>query len=253
MLNELKELQKWLKIPMAGVAVKTAIQAYQKKHGLKITGTPTHELWEHLAKGKKNNVIPVSHNESKKEDFSDDDAKLNEIPKEEIEIKETLPTSASILELYVLFQNTDWDRVKRAKQGLPYCFSHCTATRQTATVKAIQNGWRARGWVNDGYNVLTSANGDWTYLVAFDKVANGVAGFNSKAIHKSYIGGVNEQGKGFDNRTPEQLLFDKHWHYLIRKYCPWIEERGHNEVSNKACPSYKVKEWLKTINTTTIS
>lgn len=238
MLNEQTELAHIFKVPVFSAALTVAIKEFQKRVGLPQTGKPSPKMWQILAKGKENKVIAVNQSSSV-EDF-DDDAKQAE-PET---MAESLPTCSSILELYVLFENTDWELVKRNKKGLKESYSHCTATRQDASFKALQNGWRARGWKSDGYNICVAANGDWILFMPFHLTSNGVAGRNSFSIHKSYIGGIDSNGRAIDNRTPEQILFDKHWHYLISVYCPWVKERGHNEVSNKACPSYNVQEWL---------
>lgn len=240
MLNENQELAKIFKTPVFGSALTIATKQFQKRVGLPETGKPSAAMWRLLAKGKKNNVFAINQNESKTENFDDDDIVIVDD-----KLEEKLPTCASILELYVLFENTNWELVKSSKQGCPYSFSHCTATQPEVAFTTLQNNWRRQGWVNDGYNVCVAANGDWILMVPFDRISNGVKGFNSKSIHKSYVGGVDKSGKAKDTRTPEQILFDKHWHYLISVYCPWMEEKGHNEVAAKACPSYKLKDWLK--------
>ena len=129
--------------------------------------------------------------------------------------------------------------VKITRQ-IDYIFVHCTATQPTATVTAIENYWRnRRGWRNPGYHVILPPTG-FTLLHDFNLVANGVAGYNSRSLHISYIGGVDTNGKAKDTRTASQSRY-------INLFCSAMSERlkcqimGHNEVSNKACPSFDVK------------
>jgi N-acetylmuramoyl-L-alanine amidase len=242
MLNEKHEIAKLLKVPVAGAALTIAIKEFQKRAGIPQTGVPSPKMWEILAGDHKSKIVPINKIDDPKEDLDDDDQAT-----EPAKVSENLPTCASILELYALFANTDWDAVMK-KRNIKEVFYHCTATRQDATFTALQNGWRARGWKNDGYHICVNAAGDWILFVPFENVSNGVGGRNSGALNMSYIGGINKNGRAEDNRTPEQIEFHKHFHYLVKKHLPKAEERGHNEVAAKACPSYNLKNWLKTLN-----
>lgn len=153
---------------------------------------------------------------------------------------------------------------------IKYIVLHCTASPQTQTVQAILAYWKnVLGWKTPGYHHLIEPNGTVHDLVPIDKPSNGVAGYNSNSIHISYIGGVstkethplNAPGTPVDNRTPEQKAAMK---VLVRKYRQMFPKaiiQGHRDFSPdknrngiiepnewiKACPSFSVKEWLKTV------
>lgn len=133
---------------------------------------------------------------------------------------------------------------------IKYIVLHCTATPQTTTVKQIQDYWRnVNRWRSFGYHDIILPNGKIENILDINKIANGVAGYNSNSIHISYIGGVDANNKPIDNRTPEQkdsqvILLQKY-----KKLFPTAVILGHRDFAGvkKACPSFDVKEWLKTI------
>lgn len=117
---------------------------------------------------------------------------------------------------------------------------HCTASHQTASVSAILNIWKRKGWRNPGYHVLLPVNG-FTIIADFNSISNGAIGYNTHGLHISYIGGVTKEIKPVDNRTSSQRrLIDVFLYELIKRF-PDIRVIGHNEVARKACPCFKVK------------
>jgi N-acetyl-anhydromuramyl-L-alanine amidase AmpD len=145
---------------------------------------------------------------------------------------------------------------------IKYIVIHCTATPQTATVAGIQRYWReVLGWNSPGYHRLILTDGNIATLSPDWAVCNGVAGFNRNALHVSYIGGVDANGKPIDNRTEWQkdALYEvvKEW---AAKY-PTAKIMGHRDFSRdlnrdgvlqpsewaKACPSFDVKEWCEQV------
>ena len=139
---------------------------------------------------------------------------------------------------------------------------HCTATPQTATVASIQRYWReVLKWKANGYHAIIAAGGIITRLAPDEAICNGVAGFNRNALHVSYIGGVDENGKPLDNRTDAQkaalYFFVSGW---AAKY-PDAKIMGHRDFSRdlnrdgilqpsewaKACPSFDVREWCEQV------
>lgn len=127
---------------------------------------------------------------------------------------------------------------------------HCTATSQQATVEAIQNYWKNNlGWKNPGYHFIIDPAGTVFMLLHPDKVSNGARGYNKDSLHISYIGGIDKlTKKPLDNRTPAQK---KKMKKLVKQYLKElgdIDVIGHNEISNKACPSFDVQQWLRDEN-----
>lgn len=135
-----------------------------------------------------------------------------------------------------------------SKREIKYIVIHCTATQPEAKIEDIKAYWKNHlGWTNPGYHFIIKRDGDIIQLQNENSIANGVAGFNSKSIHISYIGGIDRKGKPADNRNraQEDAMFDKIVE-LTEKY-PDAEVKGHRDFPGvkKACPSFDVKEWLK--------
>lgn len=126
-----------------------------------------------------------------------------------------------------------------------YIVIHCTATIPEATVQGILNYWRdEKGWNNPGYHILIDKYGKQYELQSFDKIANGVKGFNHNSIHISYIGGIDSEGNPEDTRTTAQraAIYE-----AIRKaidYAGYVRILGHRDFPGvtKSCPSFDAKE-----------
>ena len=134
-------------------------------------------------------------------------------------------------------------------RNIKYLAIHCTATPQTTTIQSIKNYWRnVLKWKSVGYHYIIEANGKVTQLADISLITNGVRGFNSESIHISYIGGVDPKNKPIDNRTDEQIKSMIKLIKDIKKVYPNIIIQGHRDFgAKKACPSFDVKTWLKSV------
>jgi N-acetylmuramoyl-L-alanine amidase len=127
---------------------------------------------------------------------------------------------------------------------------HCTATAQSAKVESIVNYWRNNlKWKNPGYHFIIEADGTVHNLQSIEKPSNGVRGHNSKSIHVSYIGGIDGDGKGLDNRTPEQKESQIWILKKLKSKFPSAKILGHRDFPGvkKECPSFDVKSWLEEV------
>ena len=145
-----------------------------------------------------------------------------------------------------------------------YLMIHCTATPEGREVSAqdIIN-WhtlpkpRGRGWRQVGYSDMIHLDGSLTNLVEYDydgiidswEVTNGARGYNGIAKHVVYVGGLN---KGWtkepkDTRTEAQKEELEKYVFLEIYMYPDVKIIGHNDVSQKACPSFDVKQWCREI------
>lgn len=162
--------------------------------------------------------------------------------KEEEEMPETLSSietqkvSDNVNLLIKLIQDTEITR------DVDTVWIHCTATQPTASVSSIENYWyNTLKWKNAGYHILFKADGTFSYLQNFNAPSNGVQGHNKKGINISYIGGIDPKGKPKDTRTEDQkFMLELAIKLFMEK--KKLKLRGHNEVANKACPSFKVKD-----------
>lgn len=127
-------------------------------------------------------------------------------------------------------------------RGIRYLVVHCTATPSGTKVEAIQRYWREHlGWKAPGYHKVILEDGTVVPLADDETICNGVAGYNRQALHVSYIGGVDKDGKtAKDTRTPEQkaalMSVLKAW----RKKYPLAIIQGHRDFPgvSKKCPSF---------------
>lgn len=136
-------------------------------------------------------------------------------------------------------------------RNITHIVLHCTATQPNATVAAIQRYWREeKKWNSPGYHYIIDASGKEHQLLDESRPSNGVAGRNSTLINVAYIGGIDRAGKPFDTRTPAQIAAMIMLLRRLRSRYPNAAIVGHRDFPNvhKACPSFDVATWLRTIN-----
>ncbi|MCM1310880.1 MAG: N-acetylmuramoyl-L-alanine amidase [Bacteroides sp.] len=149
-------------------------------------------------------------------------------------------------------------------QALKYLVIHCTATPEGRDVSGDDiRRWHTspvslggRGWKQVGYTDLFHLNGSVERLVANNEddivdnweITNGAKGYNSISRHIVLAGGYASDGKTpKDTRTPAQkVALEKYVKEFHAKH-PKVKIIGHNEVAAKACPSFDVQAWLKSI------
>lgn len=146
---------------------------------------------------------------------------------------------------------------------LQYLVIHCTATPEGRAVTSKQiREWhtspppKGRGWSQVGYSDMIHLNGMVENLVPYNddeyvdprELTNGAVGINSISRHVVYVGGMDEDMKwSRDTRTREQLLALRN--YVVHQIAihPEIKVGGHNQFAAKACPSFDVPKWLRSI------
>lgn len=121
---------------------------------------------------------------------------------------------------------------------------HCSASGQKTKVKDIQAYWKnVLKWKSPGYHVIVEADGTAHELQPIELPSNGVAGYNSKIINISYIGGIDKDGLPVDNRTSEQkatlLRYLKKWKALF----PKAKIQGHRDFSPDKNKNGIIDKW----------
>ena len=126
---------------------------------------------------------------------------------------------------------------------------HCTATpaRREVTVKDIRT-WHTtkppygRGWSDIGYHYVIYQDGSIHQGRPFYKVGAHTLGQNHDSIGVAYVGGVDGRGEPKDTMTKKQEQAFRDLVHMLRTLSPWpLAVKGHNDYSNKACPSFKIK------------
>lgn len=160
---------------------------------------------------------------------------------------------------------------------LKYLVIHCTATPEGRDVTAsdirrmhtspVSAG--GRGWKQVGYTDLFRLDGSVERLVDNNEdanvnpweVTNGAKGYNSISRHIVYAGGCDKSMKPKDTRTCEQKKAMARYVLDFHQRFPDVKIIGHRDLSpdlngngkiesfewQKACPSFEVSEWLKSI------
>lgn len=147
---------------------------------------------------------------------------------------------------------------------LQYLVIHCTATPEGREVTAAQiRRWHTspkpagRGWKQVGYTKMYHLDGSAEQLVANNnddvvdawEITNGVAGINSVCQHIVYVGGLDAvTKKPKDTRTAAQRDVMVAEIIAFHQRFPEVKIVGHNHLDpRKACPSFDVQSWLKSI------
>ncbi|EWC93210.1 N-acetylmuramoyl-L-alanine amidase [Porphyromonas catoniae] len=147
---------------------------------------------------------------------------------------------------------------------LRYLVLHCTATPEGRAVTSDEiRRWHTapvakggRGWKQVGYTDMIHLDGKVERLVSNNEdaevdpweVTNGAVGYNQISRHVVYVGGCAKDGKTpKDTRTPQQLEALKRYVLNFHAKHPCVRIIGHNEVAKKACPSFDVQRWLRSI------
>lgn len=135
-------------------------------------------------------------------------------------------------------------------RAIKYIVIHCTATAQTAKVESIQRYWReTMNWNAPGYHKIIRPDGSVVTLLPESNIANGVGGYNSHALHVSYIGGIDPNGKALDNRTTAQIIS------MVKIVAEWkcrypaAQVLGHRDFPKvaKDCPSFDAIAWWNSL------
>lgn len=123
---------------------------------------------------------------------------------------------------------------------------HCAATRPSQDVDAreIDRWHRQKGWLKIGYHFFIKRDGSIEIGRDISDVGAHARGHNSHSVGVCMAGGINDDGEPESNFTDAQwAMLDLLVDGLLAKY-PDARIIGHNEVADKACPSFDVAEWL---------
>ena len=149
---------------------------------------------------------------------------------------------------------------------MKYLVLHCTATPEGREVTSGEiRHWHTdpvkkggRGWKQVGYTDMIHLDGRVERLVRKNEdaevdpweVTNGAKGYNTVSRHVVYVGGVSKDGKtAKDTRTEAQLKAMTAYVRDFHARFPQIRIVGHGELPGvkKACPSFDVAAWLRSI------
>ena len=127
---------------------------------------------------------------------------------------------------------------------------HCTATRigEELDVSQIDNWHRDRGFSEIGYHYVIYADGTIATGRDIRKKGAHVKGHNHDSVGVAYVGGLDNNLVPQDTMTMQQELTFLHLVNSLRVVFGDLSVHGHNEFSNKACPSFEVQDKYKFLN-----
>lgn len=136
--------------------------------------------------------------------------------------------------------------------NVKYIAIHCSASPPSvyADAKVIDRWHRDRGFLRIGYHKVIKRDGVVEDGRSIDEVGAHIEGYNSVSVGVVLVGGVDEHNVPSDNFTSIQKnSLIKVIHALLVRF-PNATVQGHRDFPNvaKACPSFQVKEWWKTVN-----
>lgn len=133
---------------------------------------------------------------------------------------------------------------------------HCTATQAnwwadkptSAKVHEIRRWHKAKGWADIGYHYLIDRDGTVQPGRPLDKTGAHVQGHNTGTVGISLFGG---HGSSADDRFDENFTIAQATALretiasLRRQFPSIVKVTGHNEYAAKACPGFRVGQWIK--------
>lgn len=128
---------------------------------------------------------------------------------------------------------------------------HCSATPEgrEVSVETIRRWHLARGFKDIGYHYVIHLDGTIEYGRPEAEQGAHCTGHNKTSIGICYIGGCASDGKTpKDTRTPAQTAALIKLLQQLKQQYPLATIHGHNEFAPKACPSFDVQAWLKTVS-----
>lgn len=139
----------------------------------------------------------------------------------------------------------------KARLRTDFIVVHCSASAPSVNADAamIDRWHRQQGWQCIGYHFVIKRDGAVEEGREVEKIGAHVADYNAISVGICLSGGVDDAQKPQNNFTPEQFTaLAKLLKELSIKY-PSAVIQGHRDFPKvaKACPSFDVRAWLKTI------
>tara|TARA_Y100001938_G_scaffold114805_1_gene157850 strand:+ start:87 stop:449 length:363 start_codon:yes stop_codon:yes gene_type:complete len=100
-----------------------------------------------------------------------------------------------------------------------------------------------RGWRDIGYHKVIKRNGEVQDGRDIRDSGAHAAGYNAKSVGVCMVGGMAEDNSAENNFTPHQWIALIMEIKKLSEMYPEAKIIGHNEISEKECPSFDVQQW----------
>ncbi len=137
-------------------------------------------------------------------------------------------------------------KIEKVVRPINKIIIHCSATPENrdVDVKKVRK-WHMKenGWIDVGYHYFIKLDGSIEAGRPIELIGSHTRGYNKGSIGICYAGGMNKSNtKPKDTRTDEQKEGLVNLINKIKEIYPDITIHGHNEFSDKACPSFSVAD-----------
>ena len=127
-----------------------------------------------------------------------------------------------------------------------YIVIHCAATKTSMDIGADKiKDWHVNGngWRDIGYHKVIRRNGVVENGRDLRDSGAHAAGYNHKSVGVCLVGGMADDNSAENNFTDQQWTALKSLVREIKAEYPDADVIGHNEISQKECPSFDVQKW----------
>jgi N-acetyl-anhydromuramyl-L-alanine amidase AmpD len=141
--------------------------------------------------------------------------------------------------------------VFKTRPATDFIVVHCAATKATMDIGVREiRQWHVHqnGWLDVGYHFVIRRNGTVEDGRPHAVVGAHVEGYNSRSLGICMAGGIDAKGNPENNFTPEQFNSLKLLLLAQKRTYPTAKIVGHHDLfAGKACPSFKVSDWLQSV------
>ena len=134
------------------------------------------------------------------------------------------------------------------RKSTAYIGIHCAATKASMDIGLTEiRKWHVQdnGWRDVGYHYIIRRNGEVELGRSNRDTGAHAAGYNHKSISLCMVGGMAEDNSAENNFTAQQWTALLDLVKQIKVDYPEADVIGHNEISEKECPSFDVQQWKK--------
>ena len=132
------------------------------------------------------------------------------------------------------------------RSSTEYLVVHCSATKPSMDIGLREiKRWHVddNGWRDVGYHYIIRRNGEVELGRSNRDTGAHAAGYNHKSISLCMVGGMAEDNSAENNFTAQQWTALLDLVKQIKVDYPEADVIGHNEISEKECPSFNVQKW----------
>ena len=132
------------------------------------------------------------------------------------------------------------------RKSTDYIVIHCAATKASMDIGLTEiRKWHVQdnGWRDVGYHYIIRRNGEVELGRSNGDTGAHASGYNHKSVSLCMVGGMAEDNSAENNFTAQQWTALLDLVKQLKSNYPEADVIGHNEISEKECPSFDVQKW----------